>query len=305
MPPVTAFCILPEAKLEPPVTYQGGKVRLAEAIVANIELGPSARFYDLCCGSGAVAIAAINDGMPPEQVTMCDCGPWGLVWEAVGSGTFDLAVFADYCRAVPLDPKRIKPYMEALYKEPAGKHAIYRFLLLQAAAIGGKAIGLLDGTWVRGSGFRDYWLPTGASSRRSPVNPMMPMPATILRRMELLVRGMRGMHGICGDAAHVDVPTGAVAYIDPPYAETTGYPAALDVQATARRIAATGSDCWVSEGRPLTDDSVRLSEGRAKGGITGQRKRAAHEEWLSRFSASSQRQFADSLPITTTPPSPP
>ncbi len=286
----TALAILPDgAHLEPPVTYQGGKGRLAERIVLNMELGPSVRFYDLCCGSGAVAIAAVNSGHPPDRIRMWDSGPWGLVWQAIGDGTFDLSVFADYCRSVPSDPKAVKPFMEKLYREPAGEHAAYRYLLLQGAAIGGKSISLDDGRWVRGSGFRDYWLPTATSSRRSPVNPMMPMPATILARVERLVKKMRGVHGVCGDASKVNVPVGAVAYIDPPYAGTTGYDSEIDVVTVANKIAAGGADCWVSEGRALTSEAVLLSEGRAKGGITGQRKRAANEEWLSRFAPVGQR----------------
>jgi hypothetical protein len=275
--------MLPEAKLEPPVTYQGGKGRLARAIVANMEFGPSAHFYDLCCGSGAVAIAVVNEGLPPERVRMWDSGPWGQVWRAIGDGAFDLAVFTDYCRSVPTDPKKIKAFMEALYREPAGEHALYRYLLLQSAAIGGKSLSLVEGRWVRGSGFRDYWLPTATSSRRSPVNPMMPMPNTILARIERLVKGMRGVHGVCGDASSVKVRAGSVAYIDPPYTGTTGYDADIDAVAVARGIAAAGATCWVSEGRALTDEAVCLSTGRAKGGITGERKRAANEEWLSRF----------------------
>jgi len=268
--------------LEPPVTYQGGKGRLADAIVANMELGPSAYFYDLCCGSGAIAIAAVNDGLPPERVEMWDSGPWGLVWQVIGDGTFDMATFTDYCRSVPSDPKQIKAFMEKLYLEPAGEHAPYRYLLLQGAAFGGKSISLEKGRWASGA-FRDYWLPTATSSRRSPVNPMMPMPNTILARVERLVKGMQGVHGVCGDAAAVKVRAGSVAYIDPPYTGTTGYNADIDAVAVARGIAAAGATCWVSEGRALTDDAACLTTGRAKGGVTGKRKRAANEEWLSRF----------------------
>ena len=281
--------MLSGSDLEPPVTYQGGKGRLADAIVANMGLGSSAHFYDLCCGSGAVAIAAVNAGLSPERVRMWDNGPWGLVWQVIGDGTFNLKIFTDYCRSVPTDPKKIKAFMEKLYLEPAGEHAPYRYLLLQGATIGGKSISLDKGRWVRGSGFRDYWIPTATSSRRSPVNPMMPMPNTILARVARLVKGMRGVHGVCGDAAAVKVRVGSVAYIDPPYAGTTGYATNIDATAVAQGIAAAGATCWVSEGRALTDDAVCLSIGRAKGGITGERKRAANEEWLSRFDPVGQR----------------
>lgn len=40
--------------MKPPVSYQGGKVRLASRILDTIN--PSQPFYDLCCGSGAISI---------------------------------------------------------------------------------------------------------------------------------------------------------------------------------------------------------------------------------------------------------
>jgi hypothetical protein len=204
------------------------------------------------------------------------------VWQAIGNGSFDLKVFADYCRSVPSDLKAVKPFMEKLRGELPGEHAPYRFLLLQAASFGGKPVSLKNGQWITW-GFRDYWLPTATSNRRSPVNPMMPMPSTILARTERLVRMVRGIRGVCGDASKLTVGAESVVYIDPPYAGTVGYASGIDVLAVANKIVTGGATCWVSEGRALTDDAVRLSEGRAKGGITGERKRAANEEWLSRF----------------------
>lgn len=274
--------LLPEPVLLAPVAYQGGKCRLADAIVANMELGPYARFFDFCCGSGAVSIAAVNAGLRPENIVMVDQGPWGIVWETIGAGAFDLDVFHGYCDDVPSDPSKIRRHMEELYQEPPGSDAAYRFLLLQAASIGGKAFGLREGRWVRGSGFRDYWKPTATSKRRSPVNPMMPMPKTIFERVKRLVVGMKGVKGVYGDASDVFVPPGSVVYIDPPYQGTTGYDFNIDSVEVAKKIS-QGSTAWMSEAKPVSDRAVRLSGGRRKGGITGDRKREAHEEWLSCF----------------------
>lgn len=267
----------------PPVTYQGAKGRLAAEIVTHMGIPEDAMFYDLCCASGAITLAAVDAGHAPDRVVMVEQGPWGLFWRSIGDGTFDLHTFRHYCQSIPADPRGVKAVVEAMYKVPAGDHAAYRYLLLQAAAIGGKSISLERGLWVRGSGFRDYWLPTATSSRRSPVNPMMPMPNTIYTRVEEIVTKMRGVQGVHSDATDVIIQGSAVIYIDPPYAGTTGYGYTIDAVKVARRIAEQGHVVWVSEGKPLSDEAICLSKGRAKGGITGGRKCAANEEWLSCF----------------------
>ena len=46
-----------------PCAYQGGKQRVAVQIVdilLEAAPGPDSRFYDLCCGSGAVSIELVN-----------------------------------------------------------------------------------------------------------------------------------------------------------------------------------------------------------------------------------------------------
>jgi hypothetical protein len=266
----------------PPVTYQGGKGRLASQIVETIGLPRDTRFYDLCCGSGAVAVEAVNAGQDASKITMVDLGPWGLFWKAIGNGSFDVGRFETLCGRLPLDPRHIKVAIDALFRAPAGDDAIYVFLLLQATTVGGTAVWIENGSWKKGGGFRDYWLPTATSSRRSHVNPMMPMPSTILERVVVLAEKMRGVEGICGDIADaIPLIRDGVVYIDPPYQGTTTYGHAVDVVGLARALPVP---CWVSEGRALTENAVCFSTGRAKGGITGDRKRAANEEWLSMFS---------------------
>ena len=264
----------------PPVTYQGGKQRLADEIVAKMSVLSDVTFYDLCCGSGAISLALVEKGHDPKKIVMVDRGPWGLFWSAIGDGSFDVGRFRELCSAVPRDPREIKQHIERLHREPCEEDVVYVYLLLQATAIGGKAVWINGTNWARGSGFRDYWLPTETSSRRSPVNPMMPMPDTILNRVAEIARRMRGVQGHCMDAEYIPIEHPAVVYIDPQYEGTTGYPYTIDAVATA---ISAGVPCWVSEGKPLSPNAVCLSSGRAKGGITGERKRAANEEWLSYF----------------------
>ena len=262
-----------------PVTYQGGKGRLAGEIVSRMRVPTEATFYDLCCGSGAVSLALCKTGHSPDRIVMVDQGPWGAFWEKVGAETFDLGIFRSYCDSVPSDRREIKAFIEKMHQELVDEHGVYKFLLLQAAAIGGKAVWWEGDKWAS-SGYRNYWQPTETSSRRSPVNPMMPMPATIYSRTVEIIQRMRGMRGICGDAAVIKVQAPAVAYIDPPYAGTTDYPYRIDAVAVARNI---GCPCWVSESRGLSEYATMLSIGRTKGGITGDRKKEANEKWLSFF----------------------
>jgi hypothetical protein len=270
-----------KTQMLPPVTYQGGKGRLAAQIVQAIGLPIAAPFYDLCCGSGAVAVEAVSAGQDPKLVTMIDLSPWGLFWKAIGDGSFDVGQFNTLCGRIPADIKQIKPFIASLYEQPVGPDAVYVFLLLQATTVGGAAVWIEGGRWKKGGGFRDFWMPTATSSRRSHVNPMMPMPPTIMERVAVLAERMHGVTGICADlTSFVPVAAGGRAYIDPPYTGTTAYGHAIDVVAVARTL---GIPTWVSEGRALTDDAVCLSTGRAKGGITGDRKKAPNEEWLSAF----------------------
>lgn len=266
--------------LSVPCAYQGGKQRLAPAIVDVITEGTSSEttFYDLCCGSGAVAVELVNRGIPPSRITMVDAGPWGLVWERIGNGSFDLTRFADVIDAIPTDPRLIEKHVKSLSEASVDDDSPYVFLVLQAAAFGSKAVWVSDGKW-RHSGFRSYWEPTLSSSRRSPVNPMMPMPDTLFHRVEALAVGMRGVCGVNADVnSLVGITDDSVVYIDPPYSGTTRYGHELDAVAFASGV----RRAYVSEARPLTDNAVRLSSGEAKGGISGER-RSPHEEWLSAF----------------------
>ena len=65
-------------KLIVPCSYQGGKQRLAKKIVDIIfeqnEINEDTKFYDLCCGSGAITLELINRGIHPSNITMVDRG---------------------------------------------------------------------------------------------------------------------------------------------------------------------------------------------------------------------------------------
>src|SRR5271157_351080 len=136
--------------LTAPISYQGGKTRIAVQILDRIDVLPGVPFHDLCCGCGAIPIELVNRGHRPSDIHMLDAGPWGLFWADVGNGVFDLDYFKFYCASVPRDRTQIKPFMQKMFKLPAGADQVYKFLLLQACAFGGAAVWLDDDKWHKG-----------------------------------------------------------------------------------------------------------------------------------------------------------
>jgi hypothetical protein len=282
--------------LKPPTSYQGGKARIAKKIASILIAEGNKKYYDLCCGSGAVSLQLVNSGVSPDQIIMLDRGPWGLVWKAVGEGSFDLTKLESHIDKMPKNPVDIQPYIKALAKQPVGKDAIYTFLLLQASSFGSKPI-WIDGISWKNCSFRRYWMPTPTSNRRSPVNPMMPMPSTLLERMRGICKQMKGVTGVCDDIQQVVIETPATVYIDPPYLGRTGYGFDFDAVEYAKKL---GAKCFLSEGQKLSPSATLMagSSDRRKGGISGVKKVKANEEWLNVFTPSK-----DDLIIQTVNPS--
>jgi len=265
--------------LVPPTSYQGGKQRIAGQILDIISSSKETKFYDLCCGCGAISLELVNRGHNPKKITMVDKGPWGLFWKAVGSGQFDLNHFYNICSNVPSDVAKIQGFMESLSKQSSSIDTIYVFLLLQASSFGGKAIWIKDGCWKNFT-CRSYWLPTATSKRRSPVNPMMPMVETLKDRVRNICDRMHGVDAFCDDIHKIEIDNG-IAYIDPPYSGTTVYGYICDVMEFVRENGHIS--IYISEGVPLGSEVVKISSGRDKGGIYGGHRKKVNEEWLSIF----------------------
>jgi len=143
---------MPKTDLVPPVSYQGGKVRLASVILEKIFNNGEFechQFYDVCCGSGAITVELINlDIIPKDKIVMIDNGPWGLVWQKICSGNFNLDHFRAMLDSIPQDLHLVKDYMEHLASQPVDKgNAAEVFLMLQAASFEGKAIWIEEGAW--------------------------------------------------------------------------------------------------------------------------------------------------------------
>ena len=128
-------------RLQPPCGYQGGKSRLAAAIVDHMQVDPEAPYTELCCGSAAVALELLNRGHR-GPVTLVDAGPWGMFWREVGAGTFDIAALRRHLAGFPADVRRHVAHLTALAARPAAVDTTAVFLVLQAGSFGGNAIRL-------------------------------------------------------------------------------------------------------------------------------------------------------------------
>ena len=271
--------------LRVPCSYQGGKQRVAAQVVDHLleAASPNSRFYDLCCGSGAVSIELVNRGVDPSRICMLDISSWGTFWSAIGSGTFNMDVFDRYLSELPSDKRDYKEHMLALSALPVSKEGIELYPLLQACSFGGKQIWLNGESWSNAC-FRNYWEPTATSVRRSPANPMQPGPTELRRRIDSLVSGMKGVTAINMDIMTIldaSIPSDAVVYIDPPYKSTTKYAFNFDLTSFVKQFREINqTPLFISEAVPLNEASLMLTFGGAKGGISGARK-GKHQEWIS------------------------
>ena len=277
-------------KLVPPCSYQGGKQRLAKKIVDIIfeqnEINEDTKFYDLCCGSGAITLELINRGIHPSNITMVDSGVYGTFWNSVANDEFDMNIFKQEIDKLPSVDK-IQSYLQRLSNLSVNKDLLeYHYLLLQSGSFGSKQIWVENDKWKNNS-FRSYWTPTETSNRRSPVNPMMPMPNTLFDRVKNIVDYMAGsINAINLDISKIEwhFDKNSIVYIDPPYNNTTGYGFNFDYEEFIINNRAY-VNIYVSEGYKMdnVEDAILLSKGRAKGSISGDIKKKPTEEWLNIF----------------------
>ena len=283
--------------LEIHCSYQGGKQRLAKQIVdifyKENNINDDTKFFDLCCGSGAISLELINRGFNPNNITMIDNGCFGQFWQDIANGEFDLDIFKREIENLP-NLENIQSYLKKLSDLPVDEDKmVYHYLLLQAGAFGSKQIWIENNKWKNNT-FRSYWLPTETSNRRSPVNPMMPMPNTLYNRVESIVKQLSGSiiaskESVFDAVYRIDEERNKgnkniIIYIDPPYANTTGYKETFDIYSLEGQIWST-SPIYISEGYKMqgASESYLLSVGRTKGNISGEAKKKPTEEWLNRF----------------------
>ncbi len=284
-------------KLKIPLAYQGGKDRLSgqiiDIILSEVEVKENSFFYDLCCGTGAVTIALYNKLEKLPNIRMVDSSVWGDFWKAIGNGDFLTEMFDIYLSNVPEDKTKIIGHVKNMVLESpydgVFNSELYRYLIIQANAFGGTPVWIENGKWKKAGGYKDYWLPTKTSNRRSPVNPLAPMTNTLSERMKNLSHYLYGLvDGYKEDVSKfVKFEDGAIVYIDPPYKNTSGYGYNLNIESWIEEVISTNKDItiFVSEGYEIPDSNMTwlLSTNRTKGNINNVsgKTHKGHPEWLS------------------------
>lgn len=281
-------------KLKPPCSYQGGKIRLAPDIIDIIfkecKIDNNTIFYDLCCGSGAFSVELINKGINPKNIVMIDAGCMGAFYEMVSKNKFNLDNFEKTIKNIP-STENICQHLTNLSKNEPKENYIYDYLIMQAGAFGSKQIWIDNNKWMNCS-FREYWKPTQNSKRKTPVNPMMPMPEELFIRVKNIVEIMGGKitahHGYVQNYFdwyfNYDSPKNAVVYLDPPYKGRSNYKYNIDITDVIANIW-NDIPIFISEGYDIekSEKSWLLSEGRTKGNMNGNTNKKPTEEWLNLF----------------------
>lgn len=266
-----------------PLSYQGGKSRLSRQIIEEINSRVDMKgktFVDLCCGSGAVGLESL---IYCSKAVFVDKGEMGNFYSSLNA--FSLRDFKKEIDLLP-EIEEIKGYLTQKSKEEVpndNMQRVYLYLLLQAGAFGSKQIWVEDKNWKNCS-FRSYWMPTTTSNRRSPVNPMMPMPETLYQRVKSIVEQKEVITGYQKDITDfIDSYdfTDCIVYLDPPYKDTTGYLDSFDILAVIDKLKGR-VPLFVSYNEDLTEDTVEFGK-RTKGNINGVKKKEAVREVLNCF----------------------
>lgn len=256
--------------IKPPLSYQGGKGRIANKIIDIIDndcnILSKEFFHDFCSGSGAVSIEVFNR-FPNVKIIMYDISPMGLFYKMVKDKSFNLDLFKSEIDRIPKDPFLIKSYLESLNKS---EFNIYKFLILQAGSFGGKQINYrkVENKFEFGTNsFRNYWQPTETSNRKSPVNPMMPMPNTLYDNVKNIVENFKPYAVYIGDLNNFKNGFEGdkhIFYIDPPYEDTLKYTNILNNNIFYSKF----KEIYVSEYKILSDKYWVVNKTN-KGGISG------------------------------------
>lgn len=262
-----------QMKIKPPLTYQGAKVRVAEKIVNKINKGNNFQYIDMCCGAGSISIELLNQGIKQENITMIDNGLIGKFYEQISKSKFDIEYFEWLIDKIPDDKHQIKNHLLEISNTEFHDESdiIPYYMILQAGSFGGKHIYFDFNTRkFQNVSFRNYWQPTPYSSRKSPVNPMMPMPNELMKRVSLIQQKMSNVNALCLDADLVllDVLKNKIVFIDPPYMGVTGYGSGFEYSNYYNKIKDHVKELWVTDYINHSEDYYILNK-TSKGGISG------------------------------------
>lgn len=252
------------------IRYQGGKRRMAGAIVEALDLGSARPYAEPFVGAGAVYVEArrrrwrgpavlgdVNAGVVAAWTCLHDPDLAAELLEALAVRATWERTNARYLEAAAEPPPERLPELAATW------------WWLSFAGFGGKPVSPAVGRWRHhGAAFdwhRERHGRLGPSAKGS--SPML--FGVMVERARELARALAGAPTEVYLADHRDLPIApaAAVYADPPYAGTTGYRAgdAGDVLRWAARLEVAGP-VVVSWGNPVELPAWEVREGRARDG---------------------------------------
>ena len=204
--------------------YQGSKSRIADWVVGNLPSAPV--LVDIMCGGGAVSHAALLSGKY-ERVVMNDVNGMADVFVRAVRGEY-----ADYSFVPDREQfnamKDSDPLVSLLYSFGNNRNTYLWSRELEPVKVAASRMLCAPSLSER----RRYWR-VFCRALREYVEGYDGIPER-LERLELLqglislerLQGLQGLLGVerlqgsCADYRDVEIPSDAIVYVDPPYADT-------------------------------------------------------------------------------------
>lgn len=195
--------------------YQGSKSRIAEWVVEHLPAAPV--LVDIMCGGGAVSHAAVLAGKW-DRVVMNDVNGMADVFVKAARGEY-----ADYSFVPDREQfhamKGSDPLVSLLYSFGNGRNTYLWSRTLEPVKVAASRMLCAPSLSER----RRYWR-VFCRVLREYVEGYDGIPERLegLERLERLqgLEGLERLEGSCADYRDVEIPSDAIVYVDPPYANT-------------------------------------------------------------------------------------
>ena len=204
--------------------YQGSKSRIADWVVGNLPSAPV--LVDIMCGGGAVSHAAFLSGKY-ERVVMNDVNGMADVFVRASHGEY-----ADYSFVPDREQfnamKGSDPLVSLLYSFGNDRNTYLWSRELEPVKVAASRMLCAPSLSER----RRYWR-VFCRALREYVDGYDEIPERLQRLQGLeglqglqgleglqRLQGLEGLQGSCADYRDVEIPSDAIVYVDPPYADT-------------------------------------------------------------------------------------
>ena len=193
---------------------------------------------------------------PPRRTLLSDIGPWGLVWGYLLDEDCRVQIIDQLKKWLDEDPREV---YDRIHNHPSGEGAPYaaEYLFLQRLAFNGKALSDQGGIW-KSPGFNDgtaYGTPK--TDNFGAINPMLPSLVRTLEAFRWDRTAGWEAHQQSATDCKFPIDDRTVVYFDPPYQNTTTYPAGDlprdDVIRLAREWSDQGALVVISEAEEISE----------------------------------------------------